>query len=195
MKYLKNPIEYSNLILKSKNMNFIHENTILMRITSFNYNLQSIRQVEEDNINNKKPSILISRSSNCIDETPIKLDAEKQGKPTLRSANTVINSSNNNGLLNYSRPSSSLSIKTNNSKTGSSISSSSSTTSSRARSRTPTSTCSSLLNDQQQSYRQSTVSSSSKAAAAAVSTNLSSTSSTQYLPINTQSFQKKRTIF
>ncbi len=158
-------------------------------------NYKSIRQVEEDNINNKKPSILISRSSNCIDETPIKLDAEKQGKPTLRSATTVINSSNNNGLLNYSRPSSSLSIKTNNSKTGSSISSSSSTTSSRARSRTPTSTCSSLLNDQQQSYRQSTVSSSSKAAATAVSTNLSSTSSTQYLPINTQSFQKKRTIF
>ncbi len=35
-------------------MNFIHENTILMRITSFNYNLQSIRQVEEDNINNKQ---------------------------------------------------------------------------------------------------------------------------------------------
>ncbi len=54
MKYLKNSIDYSNLILKSKNMNFIHENTILMRITSFNYNLQSIRQVEEDNINNKQ---------------------------------------------------------------------------------------------------------------------------------------------
>ena len=160
-------------------------------------NYKSIRQLEEDD----KKSILISRSStqlsNCVDETPIKLDAEKI-KPTLRSATSVIN---NHVLLNLPRPVSNLSSKSSTNKS-SSISSASSTTSSRARSRTPTSTCSSLLNEQQ-SYRQATVSSSKKSLTGSSTENLSSnnkanlstTSSTQYLPINTQSFQKKRTIF
>ncbi len=180
-------------------------------------NYKSIWQLEEDDnhqskLTNGKSSSLVSRSSiqfsNCVlgmddDERPVKELGQQQlinettkTKPTLRTATTVTN----NGGLTLPRPTSNLNIKT---KTSSSISttstsSSMSNTSNRPRSRTPTSSCSSLLNDQQQSYLKPTLASVNREVSNQIGSkaaNLSTSSSTQYLPINTQSFQKKRTIF
>lgn len=140
----------------------------------------------------------------CQQQQPQTLINSSKTKPTLRSATTVTNSS----VMTLPRPASNLSIKTKTtlssvstaSSTGSTASTGSMSSSSRARSRTPTSTCSSLLNEQQQqqSYRQPTVASVNREVSNQMgnkAANLSTSSSTQYLPINTQSFQKKRTIF